>query len=84
LLHSGTSVGANLEEASAGQSKADFVAKICIARKTAYWLRLLAASGLASSADVADYLNEAEQLVAILGAIVYKARASPKRGQRPS
>ena len=45
LLRSGTSVGANIEEAQAGQSKADFTAKMSIARKesreTLYWLRLL-------------------------------------------
>jgi four helix bundle protein len=45
LLRSGTSIGANVEEAQAGQSKADFIAKMSIARKesreTHYWLRLL-------------------------------------------
>jgi len=45
LLRSGTSIGANVEEAQAGQSKADFIAKMSIARKEArethYWLRLL-------------------------------------------
>ena len=45
LLRSGTSVGANIEEAQAGQSKADFTAKMSIARKeareTLYWLKLL-------------------------------------------
>ncbi len=50
LLRSGTSVGANIEEAQAGQSKADFTAKMSIARKEArethYWLRLLKESEL--------------------------------------
>jgi four helix bundle protein len=44
VLCSGTSVGANLEEAKAGQSKADFISKCNIAlkeaRETHYWLRL--------------------------------------------
>jgi four helix bundle protein len=44
VLRSGTSIGANLEEASAGQSKADFISKCNIAlkeaRETYYWLRL--------------------------------------------
>lgn len=35
LLRSGTSIGANVEEASAGQSRKDFVAKMCIAAKEA-------------------------------------------------
>ncbi|QNF33553.1 four helix bundle protein [Adhaeribacter swui] len=45
LLRSGTSIGANVEEAIAASSKADFVHKLNIAakeaRETAYWLRLL-------------------------------------------
>ncbi len=45
LLRSGTSIGANIEEAIAGQSQKDFLSKINIslkeARETRYWLRLL-------------------------------------------
>ena len=45
LLRSGTSIGANVEEAQAGQSRADFISKMSIAskeaRETCYWLRLL-------------------------------------------
>ena len=45
LLRSGTSIGANIEEAHGSQSKADFTAKMYIsckeARETHYWLRLL-------------------------------------------
>ena len=48
LLRSGTSIGANVEEASAGQSRRDFLSKMCIAskeaRETKYWLRLLQAA----------------------------------------
>jgi four helix bundle protein len=48
LLDAGTSVGANLEEAEAGQSKRDFVHKNAIAlkeaRESAYWLKLINAS----------------------------------------
>lgn len=48
LLRSGTSIGANVEEAQAGQSRPDFVHKMAIAlkeaRETHYWLRLLEAS----------------------------------------
>jgi four helix bundle protein len=84
LLDSGTSIGANLEEAAAGQTKPDFIAKVCISRKeareTVYWLRLLAATGQVRREELAGELNEAEQLVAILGSIVFKARLSRKRG----
>ncbi len=48
LLKAGTSVGANLEEAQAGQSKPDFISKNAIALKEAreskYWLRLISAT----------------------------------------
>ncbi|HEY7292746.1 MAG TPA: four helix bundle protein [Vicinamibacterales bacterium] len=51
LLGSGTSIGANYEEAAAGQSKADFIAKLATSRKecreTLFWLRLIAAEALA-------------------------------------
>jgi four helix bundle protein len=84
LLDSGTSIGANLEEAAAGQTKPDFIAKVCIARKeareTVYWLRLLAKVPSVAPEDVLSELDEAEQLVAILGSIVFNARSSSKRG----
>src|SRR5574344_242105 len=45
LLRAGTSIGANINEAQAGQSKADFIAKMAIASKEAreskYWIDLL-------------------------------------------
>ena len=45
LLRAGTSVGANLEEADAGESKPDFRHKIGVSRKecreSRYWLRLI-------------------------------------------
>ena len=48
LLRSGTSIGANINEANYGQSKADFVSKMHIALKetaeTEYWLKLLTMS----------------------------------------
>ncbi len=50
LLRSGTSIGANVEEGQAAQSRADFLNKLRIARKEAcethYWLRLLASSNI--------------------------------------
>lgn len=48
IVRSGTSIGANVEEAQAAQSKADFISKMSIAskeaRETKYWLRLLCKS----------------------------------------
>ena len=80
LLRSGTSIGANVEEAQAGQSRADFVAKAYIAckeaRETHYWLRLLAASQIVEPERLSDLTSEASQLVAILTSIVKSARAN--------
>ena len=84
LLAAGTSVGSNYEEASAGQSKADFIAKLAIARKESreslYWLRLIAAKQLLDPSIVANDMSEARQLTAIFRAIITKARSSPLRG----
>jgi four helix bundle protein len=79
LLRAGTSIGANVEEAQGGQSRADFLSKISIAckeaRETHYWLRLLAASNLIAEPRLGDLLDEANQLTAILTTIIRKTRA---------
>ena len=84
LLRAGTSVGANYAEAAAGQSKADFIAKLAIARKecreTLYWLRLIEAKSPRQATAAAVDVSECRQLTAILTAIIYKARQSPNRG----
>lgn len=78
LLRSGTSVGANIEEAQAGQSKADFIAKMSIARKEArethYWLRLMKESKLLSDSQLSEILQESEEIVRILTSIVKTAQ----------
>ncbi len=74
LLRSGTSIGANVEEAQAGQSRADFISKMSIAskeaRETCYWLRLLRDSNTIANSEAAALLSEAESIVNILTAIV--------------
>ncbi len=78
LLRSATSVGANVEEAQAGQSRADFLSKMSIACKEAreanYWLRLLAAVQIIPAEKLADLVDESHQLVAILTTIVKNTR----------
>ena len=73
LLRSATSIGANVEEASAGQTKRDFIAKMAIAskeaRETKYWLRLLDKSQLVKL-DYISYLKEIDDIINILTAIV--------------
>ena len=77
LLRSGTGIGSNLEEAEAGQSKADFIAKCRIslkeARESLYWLRLLAATETVRPTRLAPLIQEAREIVAILTTIVRKA-----------
>src|SRR6188472_847264 len=55
LLAAGTSVGSNYEEASAGQTKADFIAKLAVSRKESreslYWLRLTQQSSYSTRAS---------------------------------
>jgi four helix bundle protein len=74
LLRAGTSIGANVEEAQAGQSKADFTAKMAIARKeareTLYWLKLLNAAEVMEAEKLEGITKEADELVRILTSIV--------------
>ena len=79
LLRSGTSIGANVEEATAAQSKKDFATKMSIAskeaRETRYWLRLLNKSKLVEY-DYKNYLNKIDELIRIITAIVKTAQSN--------
>jgi four helix bundle protein len=74
LLRSGTSVGANVEEALGGQSDADFVSKLSIAykesRETCYWLRLLHATGYLTESQSQSLLADADELCRLLARIL--------------
>jgi four helix bundle protein len=78
LLRAGTSIGANVEEAQAGQSRADFISKNAIAlkeaRETHYWLRLLAASNVLEESRISDLQAEAEELMRIIAAIIVSTK----------
>jgi four helix bundle protein len=78
LFRSGTSIGANVEEASAGQTKKDFTAKMAIAskeaRETNYWLRLLRDGNICTGIDVAPLIEESKEMVRMLTAIVKTAQ----------
>ena len=62
LLRSGTSIGANVEEAHGSHSKPDFIAKMSIAtkeaRETNYWLRLIAATEMVPPSELAEITDE--------------------------
>ena len=70
VLAAGTSIGANLAEAKASQSRRDTTAKFSIAlkesRETVYWLRLFLETGLIARPTAAPLLQEANELVSIL------------------
>ncbi len=74
LLRSGTSIGANVEEAIAAESRRDFVHKMALAskeaRETVYWLRLLSDSDLVPDLDASKELGSAQELVRLLTSIV--------------
>lgn len=74
LLDAGTSVGANVEEALAGQSRKDFISKMSIALKEAresnYWLRLVRDSKLINETELTILLSDSEELKRILSSIV--------------
>ena len=65
LVRSGTSIGANVEEALAAQSRKDFISKMSIAskeaRETNYWIRLLRDSGVYGEIDFSGLLDESDQ-----------------------
>lgn len=82
LLRSGTSIGANVDEATAAQTKKDFTTKMSIAskeaRETRYWLRLLNKSKIVEY-DYKNYLNKIDELIRIITAIVKTAQSNLSR-----
>ena len=85
LLRCGTSIGANVNEAIAAQSKKDFVSKMAIAskeaRETKYWIDLLIATNYLSKTKdhVATLQNDIEEIIKILTSIVKTAQNNLKK-----
>lgn len=88
LVRSATSVGANVEEADSSPSRKDFKHKLVISKKeaaeTVYWFKLIVDAGLLKTEDniqkAKELLDEAEQLVKILGSIINKISENDKQG----
>jgi four helix bundle protein len=80
ILRAGTSVPANVEEAQAAQSKADFVSKMSIAlkeaRETHLRLRLLVPARVIPAEELKALIQEADEIKRVIGAIII----STKRG----
>lgn len=78
VIRSGTSVGANIEEAQNGLTRKDFIKSMSIAlketRETKFWLRMAIESKILPSEKVVALLNENEELIKILVTIVKKSK----------
>jgi four helix bundle protein len=84
LLRCGTSIGANINEAQAGQSKADFIAKMSIAskeaRETNYWIELLIETKYLNIEDthVKSLKEDIEEFIKLLTSIIKSSQQSYK------
>ena len=82
VLRSGTSIGANVEEALAGHSRKDFLYKMTIAskeaRETHYWLRLLRDSDILNTEQSQDIISESEEIVKILTSLIKTGQTNTK------
>lgn len=82
ILRSGTSIGANIEEANQAQSKADFIHKLSIAQKEAfetdYWLRLLRDSEFLTEVQANSLLNDCREVQKLLTTSIKTAKESLK------
>ncbi len=78
FLRSATSIGANLVEARAGESRRDFIHKFSIAQKEAreslYWLNLLNRSEIVSPDRLCELIDETNQLISIITTILVKTK----------
>ncbi len=89
LLRSGTSVGANVEEAGYGQSTPDFISKLSIARKeareTGYWLRLLHDAGYLEAAGFKSVHADCEEVLRLLTSSIKTAQSRlPAKPTKPT
>ena len=88
LLDAGTSIGANIEEGRAGQSKADFIEKNFISlkesRETRFWLRVIGVTDPPLQIELQPLLQEATEFIAMLTTSLKTARLSLSRGTQNS
>lgn len=79
-LRSGTSIGANIEEALGAQSRRDFISKMSIsykeARETHYWLRLMRDTCYLDKAVSDNLLNSCDELIRLLTSIIKTSKAT--------
>ncbi|MCJ8165198.1 four helix bundle protein [Pontibacter sp. E15-1] len=87
VLRSGTSIGANVQEATGGQSTSDFIHKLSIARKeareTAYWLQLLHDTGYLEAKQFESTHADCQGLIKILNSIILTSQGKSKTNSEP-
>lgn len=80
VMRSGTSIGANIEEANQAESKADFIHKLSIANKEAfetnYWLRLLRDSDVLTQKQAESLITDCEELQKLLISSIKTSKGS--------
>ncbi len=82
IIRSGTSIGANINEANYGQSPADFISKMHIALKetaeTEYWIKLLNKTEIIDDKSCASLLTDCIEIKKILVASINTAKENNK------
>ncbi len=82
LIRSGTSIGANVQEAAASHSRKDFFYKMALAskeaRETHYWIRLLRDCDILTDKQSTSLLDECEELIKMLTSIVKTGNSKTK------
>ena len=84
LIRSGTSVGANMQEADSASSRKDFINKVTIAKKelqeTNYWLKIIKGADLVNNDknrdELSRLLQESDELTRIIGSILSKTKSN--------
>ncbi len=81
-LRSATSIGANMEEAQAGESLKDFIHKCGIAQKetreSLYWLKLLAGANIVPKSKLEPLMRETEEIYAVITRIILNSKRRAK------
>ena len=82
-LRAACSIGANIEEAQASESRPDFIHKLGIAQKEAreslFWLRVLSEAQIVSKAKLRSLMQETDELVSVITSIVVNLKRKQRR-----
>lgn len=85
LLRSGTSIGANINEAQDGQSTSDFISKLSIslkeARESKYWIELLKETDYLTDNEANHILDDLIELIKLLVSVIKTMKANQVNGK---